>query len=54
MAEKIVLAWAFEKSGEYTEKTSYRALVTRNELRALEEGAIAVTSSLKKQLWPAL
>lgn len=48
------LAWAFERSGEYTVKTAYRTLVTRDERRALEEGTIAETSSSEKQLWTAL
>ena len=48
------MAWAFEKSGEYTVKTAYRALVTRDERRALEEWTVAEISSLEKQLWTAL
>ena len=31
-------AWAFEKSGNYTVKTAYRALMTHKERLALEEG----------------
>ena len=49
-----MLAWAFEKSGEYTVKTAYRALVTRDERRALEEGTVAEISLSEKQLWTTL
>ena len=43
-----------EKSGNYTIKSAYRSLMTRNELSSLEEGTIMDTSSANKQLWTAL
>ena len=43
-----VLARALEKSGEYTIKSAYHALVTRYKLCALEEGTVAETSSSQK------
>ena len=39
------LAWAFDKSGNYTVKTVYRALVTQNEHLAQEEGTATETST---------
>ena len=47
-------AWAFEKSGNYTVKTAYRALMTRNERLAREEGTATGTSGNDQQLWKAL
>ena len=38
------LAWAFERSGNYTVKSAYRALVTQKERVALEEGTATGTS----------
>ncbi|XP_073367716.1 uncharacterized protein [Aegilops tauschii subsp. strangulata] len=46
--------WAHERSGSYTVKSTYRALMTRNEHLALEEGAITETSENDKQLWTQL
>ena len=37
-------AWAFERSGNYTIKSAYRALVTQNEHQALGEGTTTDTS----------
>ncbi|XP_073358359.1 uncharacterized mitochondrial protein AtMg00310-like [Aegilops tauschii subsp. strangulata] len=47
-------AWAFERSGNYTIKSAYRALVTQNERSALEEGAATGASRDDKQMWNAL
>jgi hypothetical protein len=47
-------AWNLEKSGNYTVKTSYRALMTRNEQSALAEGMITGSSVCEKQLWDRL
>ena len=48
------LAWAFDKSGNYTVKTVYHALVTQNERLALEEGTATETSLDDQQLWKSL
>ena len=48
------LAWAFERSGNYTVKSAYRALVTQKERVALEEGTATETSSDDRQLWKSL
>ena len=45
------LAWAHEISGNYTVKSAYRALVTRNELQALEEGQATGPSTDKQRMW---
>ena len=47
-------AWAHERSGSYTVKSAYRALMTRNEQLALEEGTITESSENNKQLWTRL
>jgi hypothetical protein len=47
-------AWNLEKSGNYIVKTSYRALMTRNEQSALAEGMITGSSVCEKQLWDRL
>ena len=48
------LAWAFERSGNYTVKSAYRALVTQKERVALEEGTATGTSEEDTQLWKSL
>lgn len=48
------LAWALEKSVNYSVKSVYRSLVTQNEHHALEEGTITEASSTNKQMWNAL
>ena len=45
------LAWAHEISGNYTVKSAYQALVTRNELQALEEGQATGPSTDKQRMW---
>lgn len=47
-------AWAHERSGSYTVKSAYRALMTRNEQLALEEGTITESSENNKQVWTRL
>jgi hypothetical protein len=47
-------AWNFESSGVYTVKSAYRALVTRKERLALEEGAATESSTTEKDMWNAL
>ena len=46
------LAWAFERSREYTVKSAYRALVTQNERLAPDEGT--GTSNDDQHMWKAL
>ena len=48
------LAWAFERSGNYTVKSVYRALVTQKERASLEEGRATETSEEDTQLWKSL
>ena len=48
------LACAFERSGNYTVKSAYRALVTQKERVALEEGEATGTSEYDTQLWKSL
>ena len=48
------LAWDLERSGVYSVKTAYRALVTRKECLALEEGTIAESSMSDRPMWIAL
>lgn len=48
------LAWANEASGNYTVKSAYRALVTRNELQAPEEGQATSSIIDNQQLWNSL
>ena len=43
------LAWAFEKSGIYTVKSAYRALMIQKECSALEEGPAARASNANEQ-----
>jgi hypothetical protein len=47
-------AWSLEKTGNYSVKSAYRALVSRNEHRALDEGTITESSTSEKHLWSAL
>jgi hypothetical protein len=47
-------AWSLEKSGVYSIKSAYRALMSRNEQAALDEGTITETSSTEKQMWTIL
>lgn len=47
-------AWAFDSKGNYSVKTSYRALVTRNERLAQEEGTDTDTSQTDRYLWTSL
>jgi hypothetical protein len=44
-------AWSLEKMGVYTIKFAYRALMSRNEQAALDEGAMTESSNSEKQLW---
>lgn len=48
------LAWAFEKSGIYTVKSSYRALMIQKERAAQEEGQATDTLVDQKHSWNAL
>ena len=47
-------AWAFDRTGNYTIKTTYRALVTQKELAALEEGTVTGSSQTEEQMWKSL
>jgi ribonuclease HI len=47
-------AWSLERTGIYTVKSAYRALMSRNEQSALDEGAITETSESQKQMWNTL
>ncbi|KAE8801707.1 Alanyl-tRNA synthetase [Hordeum vulgare] len=48
------LAWAHEKSGNYTVKSAYRALMTHNEHSAHVEGQVLGTSVEQNHLWKML
>ena len=48
------LAWAHERSGIYSVKSPYHALVTRKERAALEEGTVTNTSQTDEQMWKLL
>ena len=48
------LAWAFESSGNYSVKSSYRSLVTHKERLAREERTISGTSQTNEQMWKLL
>ncbi|KAE8777102.1 alanyl-trna synthetase [Hordeum vulgare] len=52
--EEDFLAWAFERSGNYTVKTAYRALVTQEHGLAPEEGKATGSSQNDQQLWKAI
>jgi hypothetical protein len=47
-------AWSPEKTGVYSVKSAYRALMSRNEYLALDEGTVTETSTTEKQMWSAL
>ena len=47
-------AWAHERSGIYSVKIAYRALVNQNKRLALEEGQIAGPSKNEQQMWSAI
>ena len=49
-----VLAWNYEKTGIYSVKSAYRALVTQKEQSALEEGLVMGTSASDEQMWKSL
>ena len=48
-----ILAWAHEKSGNYSVKSAYRALMNHNEQRALGEGPGTGTSVDQTHMWKA-
>ena len=48
------LAWAHERSGIYSVKSAYRALVTQKELAALGEGTVTGSSQTEEQIWKSL
>ena len=48
------LAWDFEKTGNCTVKSAYRALVNQKERIALDEGTATGTSTSDQQMWSAL
>jgi hypothetical protein len=47
-------AWNHERSGVYSVKSAYRALVNQKERATLDEGAVTETSSNEQQMWSAL
>jgi ribonuclease HI len=47
-------AWSLEKKGIYSVKSAYRALMSRNEHLALDEGTCTESSTTEKQMWTAL
>jgi hypothetical protein len=47
-------AWSLKKTGNYSVKFAYHALVDRNEHLALDEGTITETSTNEKQMWNSL
>ena len=47
-------AWAHERSGIYSVKSAYRALVNQNERIALDEGTVTNTSQTNEQMWKKL
>lgn len=48
------LAWAHERSGIYTDKSAYRALVIQKEHQAREERQVTESLVSKQQLWKSL
>ncbi|KAE8801078.1 Alanyl-tRNA synthetase [Hordeum vulgare] len=48
------LAWAHEKSGNYTVKSAYRALITHKEQSAQVEGQVSDASVAQTHLWKLL
>ena len=48
------MAWAHERTGNYTVKSAYRALVIQKEHQAREEGQVTESSVSKQQLWKSL
>jgi hypothetical protein len=48
------LAWSLEKTGIYSVKTAYRALMIRKEHLALEEGTVMGTSTAEENTWKSL
>ncbi|KAE8773418.1 Alanyl-tRNA synthetase [Hordeum vulgare] len=49
-----VVAWAPEKSGIYTVKTSYRSPMNQKEQQALDEGTATETPVTEQQMWSRL
>ncbi|KAE8790668.1 Casein kinase I-2-like protein [Hordeum vulgare] len=49
-----ILAWAHEKSGNYTVKSAYRALMTHKEQSAQVEGQVSDASVAQTHLWKLL
>jgi hypothetical protein len=47
-------AWNLQRTGIYSVKYAYRALMTRNEQLALEEGTITETSVAEQRMWKSL
>jgi hypothetical protein len=47
-------AWNHERSGVYSVKSAYRALVNQNERATLDEGTATGTSANEKQMWTSL
>jgi hypothetical protein len=47
-------AWNHERSGVYSVKSAYRALVNQKERAALDEGTVTRTSENEQQMWTSL
>ena len=47
------MAWAHDRTGIYTVKSAYRALVIQEQYQAREEGKVKESSMQNKQLWKA-
>lgn len=54
VVELIFLAWTHEKTGDYSVRSAYHALVNQNEHLALDEGTVTGTSKTEKQMWSTL